>query len=131
MAPGSHIRGPVLKLVEGVPRSRQETDNLALVCTVRGARAVFIPRTIALVSRPDQKNGEIVEIETYSFLTTTPNELVATVYPIRMPVMLTEQTDCDQWLDGTVDEAGELIRPFPADRMKIVQAGEQTADLAG
>ena len=86
---------------------------------------------MALVSPLDQKNGETVEIETYSFLTTTPNELVATVHPIRMPVIPTEQAACDQWRDGTEDEAGQLIRSFPADRMKIVQAGEQTADLAG
>ena len=37
---------------------------------------------------PVKRDGENVEIDVYAFLTTKPNELVATVHPSRMPVML-------------------------------------------
>ena len=34
-----------------------------------------------------RKDGEQVELDVYSFLATTPNELVATIHPKRMPVL--------------------------------------------
>ena len=36
----------------------------------------------------------------------------------------------DQWIDGTDDEARELIRSYPANKMKIVQSGIERKDLA-
>jgi putative SOS response-associated peptidase YedK len=38
---------------------------------------------------PVRKDGPKVELEVYAFLTTTPNELVATINHERMPVLLT------------------------------------------
>jgi putative SOS response-associated peptidase YedK len=38
---------------------------------------------------PVKKDGPIFELDVYAFLTTTPNELVATVNHERMPVVLT------------------------------------------
>jgi putative SOS response-associated peptidase YedK len=46
---------------------------------------------------PVRKDGETVEIDTFSFMTTTPNELVATVHPSRMPVMLVGEEAHDRW----------------------------------
>lgn len=79
---------------------------------------------------PIKKDGETVAIDVFSFVTTTPNELVATIHPSRMPVMLVGLEACDQWINGTDTEAEALIRPYPADQMIIVQASEEKADLA-
>lgn len=58
----------------------------------------------------------------HSILTTTPNELAATVHN-RMPVMLSGEM-FDQWLCGTPDEAARLIVPSPGDDLEIFAAGE-------
>lgn len=57
-----------------------------------------------------------------SVLTTTPNELAATVHN-RMPVILS-QNAYDQWLRGSADEAAELIQPSPAEELEIFGSGE-------
>lgn len=78
---------------------------------------------------PIRKDGDTVELEVYSFLTTKPNELVATVHPSRMPVLLTEEPDFDCWLNGSPDNARELIKTYPDDQMEIVQAAKDKKDL--
>ncbi len=40
---------------------------------------------------PLKKDGPSVELEVYSFLTTTPNPLVETINHERMPVLLTSE----------------------------------------
>jgi putative SOS response-associated peptidase YedK len=50
---------------------------------------------------PVKKDGPNVEIETYSFLTTTPNSLVSTINHERMPVLLTREDEFETWLRGT------------------------------
>jgi putative SOS response-associated peptidase YedK len=72
---------------------------------------------------PMKKDGPKVEIETYAFLTTTPNSLVATVNHERMPVLLTREEEFDVWLRASLDEAIALAREHPADRMRIAQEG--------
>ncbi|MEM9027089.1 MAG: SOS response-associated peptidase [Pseudomonadota bacterium] len=76
---------------------------------------------------PIKKDGESVEIDTYSFLTTSPNDLVATVHPSRMPVILATTDDQDAWLSGG-DTAIALARRYPADAMRIVRKGPDKAD---
>jgi len=78
---------------------------------------------------PIKKDGETVETDTFSFITTTANDVVAKVHP-RMPVLLAGQEACDRWIDGTEADAKDLIKPFPADQMKLVQSGKEKADLA-
>ena len=78
---------------------------------------------------PVKKDGESVEIDVYAFLTTKPNELVATVHPSRMPVMLVSASDHDQWLNGTPDEARAVIRSYPARDMALVQSSTERRDL--
>jgi putative SOS response-associated peptidase YedK len=72
---------------------------------------------------PMKKDGPKVDIETYAFLTTTPNSLVATVNHERMPVLLTREEEFDVWLRASLDEAIALAREHPAERMRIAQEG--------
>ncbi len=59
--------------------------------------------------------GEIVK--TFSIITTTPNELMATIHD-RMPVILHPE-DEKKWLKQTSkNELLDLLKPFSADRMK-------------
>ncbi|WP_397544366.1 SOS response-associated peptidase family protein [Roseovarius salis] len=75
-----------------------------------------------------QYRGEQVEIDTHTIITTGPNELVRPVHPDRMPVIIAP-ADHETWLRGDPDEAAQLMRPFPAGRMRIVRKGEGvTAD---
>jgi putative SOS response-associated peptidase YedK len=78
-----------------------------------------------------KKDGPVVEIETYSFLTTTPNSLVATVNYERMPVLLTREEEFETWLKGSPDEAFALLREYPAEKMRLVQEGFDKEDLLG
>ena len=70
-----------------------------------------------------KKDGPNVDIETYAFLTTTPNSLVATINHERMPVILTSEDEFDTWLRGSTDEAFALAREYPPKKMRIVQEG--------
>ena len=76
--------------------------------------------------KPD---AEPVELNVYAFLTTVPNEIVKSVHPTRMPVMLTSKDEFDTWLDGSVEETYRLVRPLPSSQMHIVHTGE-TKDAA-
>jgi putative SOS response-associated peptidase YedK len=78
---------------------------------------------------PVKKAGTPVNIETYSFLTTTPNELVSTINHERMPVLLTREEEFDMWLRGSAEEAFALGRQYPAERMRIVREGFSKQDL--
>ena len=77
---------------------------------------------------PLKKDGPAVEIETYSFLTTTPNPLVATINHERMPVLLTREQEFSTWLEGPPGEAMALAREFPPGQMRIVREGAEKKD---
>lgn len=72
--------------------------------------------------------GKMVEIDTHTILTTTPNELVRPVHPDRMPVIL-EEGDHEAWLTGDSETAAGLLRSFPAERMAIVREGDARQDI--
>ena len=78
---------------------------------------------------PVKKDGPNVDIETYSFLTTTPNSLVATINHERMPVLLTNTVEFETWLTGSADDAFALAREYPSQQMRIVQQGFDKKDL--
>jgi len=83
------------------------------------------PFALAGLWRPYKGNyggGEERELITSSMVTTTPNALTKETHPDRMPMIL-DPDDYDLWLTGTPDEAFELIKPFPAERMVIHQQG--------
>ena len=58
------------------------------------------------------------DIETFTIITTTPNELCSKIYD-RMPVILKEQ-DFRRWIDPAtpLEEVGSLIQPYAADLME-------------
>lgn len=72
--------------------------------------------------KPD---GEEVKMDTYAFLTTTPNLVVKPIHPNRMPVLLVGEDAHKTWINGTPDEAIELAKPYPANEMQIVAKGEK------
>jgi putative SOS response-associated peptidase YedK len=72
---------------------------------------------------PVKREGPNVDIETYSFLTTTPNSLVGTINHERMPVLLTHEEEFDIWLRGSAEDAFALAGEYPPKKMRIVQEG--------
>ena len=78
---------------------------------------------------PIHKDGETVELDTFSFMTTKPNELVATVHPSRMPVMLVGEEAQDRWLTGSDADALSLVQSYPSDLMQMVQARTEKRDF--
>ncbi len=80
---------------------------------------------------PIKRDGPSVEIDTYSFMTTTPNALTAGINHERSPVMLATDTARDTWLNGSPEDAYALAAPYPADGMRIVREGFDKADGVG
>ena len=68
-------------------------------------------------------------LETFTILTTDPNELMEQVHN-RMPVIL-EPQDYDRWLDPEVTERPpvDLLRPFPAERMRAWPVSERVGNV--
>ena len=65
----------------------------------------------------DKKTGE--RIESYTMITTTPNELVGKVHG-RMPVILAKEEE-DVWLNPDITEPEQLkplLKPYPAEQME-------------
>ena len=77
---------------------------------------------------PIKKDGDPVELDVFSFMTTTPNSLVGSINHERMPVLLSSEKDFEAWMSGTPDEAFKLVREFAPDRMRIVQSGFEKRD---
>lgn len=65
-----------------------------------------------------QKDGE-TEDDLFAFLTCSPNEIVAPIHEKAMPVILTDESDFNAWLDGV--EAKDMQRPYPATRMRVLE----------
>ena len=78
---------------------------------------------------PIRRDGAPVEIDTFAFMTTTPNALVATINHERMPVILDSEEAATTWLEGTPDAAFALARELAPERMQIVQEGFEKRDL--
>lgn len=57
----------------------------------------------------------------FAFLTTEPNAVVAPIHPKAMPVILTDPSDCAEWMAGGKDSL-RLQRPYPADQMTQISA---------
>jgi putative SOS response-associated peptidase YedK len=79
--------------------------------------------------QPGPSEGESRET-THTIITTTANDVVRPVHPDRMPVIL-DPADYERWLTGSADEANALLRPFPAERMRIVAEGVGLRSDAG
>jgi putative SOS response-associated peptidase YedK len=113
------------------PKRRCEASHLALVL-LKGSdpRPLFaLPGIWRRYKGPVKKDGPNVEIDTHSFMTTTPNSLVATINHERMPVLLTNEEEFETWLRGSPEEAFALAREYPPEKMRIVQEGLKKEDL--
>jgi putative SOS response-associated peptidase YedK len=78
-----------------------------------------------------KKDGPAVDVETYAFLTTEPNDLTRSINHERMPVLLAGDDQFDTWLSGSTDDAFALAKSFDPARMRIVQSGKDKEDLLG
>jgi putative SOS response-associated peptidase YedK len=69
-------------------------------------------------------------LESFTILTTSPNELVRPIHD-RMPVIISCE-DYDRWLDPRVDSAGvaDLLKPYPASDMQANPVGTQVNNPA-
>ncbi len=65
----------------------------------------------------------------FSFLTTTPNALVAPIHEKAMPVLLLDEQDRETWLTGTLDDALALQRPAPDDALRVIAIGQKQDGL--
>lgn len=77
---------------------------------------------------PVKKDGPNVEQDVFSFMTTTPNDLTVSINHARSPVLLTSEDDFATWLRGDAADVEQLLRPYPAERMRIVQEGFDKRD---
>ncbi len=77
---------------------------------------------------PIKKDGPVVEVETYSFMTTVPNAATASINHERSTGLLTSEAEWSMWLTGTDDDALRLVAPIAADRLRIVQEGFSKKD---
>ena len=73
-------------------------------------------------------------LETFTILTTDPNELMAPIHN-RMPVIL-EPKDYARWLDSGNAAAGDaarppvdLLRPFPAEKMRAWKVSDRVGNV--
>jgi putative SOS response-associated peptidase YedK len=77
---------------------------------------------------PVKKDGPAVDLDTFAFMTTVPNALTASVNHERSPVLIVSDAAQERWLKGAPDDAFELARPYPADRLRLVREGFEKAD---
>ena len=80
---------------------------------------------------PVRKEGPAVEIDVYSFMTTRPNALTASINHERSPVVLAGVDQHAAWLGRDEQAALVSLQPFPGERMRIVQEGFEKKDLLG
>lgn len=78
---------------------------------------------------PLKKDGDPVEVDLYSFLTTEPNDLTRSINHERMPVLLSTDDQFETWLSGSSAEAFALAKSFNPALMRIVQSGKTKQDL--
>jgi putative SOS response-associated peptidase YedK len=80
---------------------------------------------------PIKKNGENVSQRVFAFMTCDANGLESAQHHGRMPVLLDTDEQFDTWLHGSEGEALSLAKPFPDERMCIVQMGSARKDMLG
>lgn len=78
--------------------------------------------------RGSMKNPRRGEHELFAFLTCEADAIVKPIHPKAMPVILTEPTEIELWMNAEWKEARALQRPFQAERMMLLPV-EQAALL--
>lgn len=69
--------------------------------------------------------GEYLEFNTFSIVTTIPNEIVKPIHPSRMPVII-DPIDYDTWLNKNITKASELLIQYPSEMMKVAGLGSKS-----
>ena len=59
----------------------------------------------------------------FAFLTTEANAEVSPIHPKAIPVILTNESEVDVWLNAPTPVAMELQRPLPDGKLRIVARG--------
>ena len=70
------------------------------------------------------------EHKLFGFLTTNANDVVGAIHPKAMPVILSTETEIEQWMTAPADQALKLQRPLPDGTLKIVMTGEREDQAA-
>jgi DNA-binding XRE family transcriptional regulator len=83
-----------------------------------------------MIKRGTKSNPIEGEHQLFGFLTTDANAEVGAIHPKAMPVILTTETEIEQWMTTPAEEALRLQRPLPDGSLKIVATGEKE-DAAG
>jgi len=76
----------------------------------------------------DDSEPETDLVETFTIVTTEPNDLVADLHH-RMAVILPEN-EYDRWLTGDADDVTELLAPYPGDEMRAYPVSTAVNDPA-
>ncbi len=63
--------------------------------------------------------------ELFGFLTSEANAIIASILPKAMPVILTEPSEFDRWLEADTIDALKLQRPLSDKALRIVAKGEK------
>lgn len=66
------------------------------------------------------KDGETTD-DLFGFLTCAPNDVVASIHPKAMPVVLTHTAEWTAWLSAPWAEASTLQRPLPNDDIQVAE----------
>jgi hypothetical protein len=117
-----------------VPRDRQSSFDPQLLAKYQRRFPDFNDKIISMYARGMSvreivahvrelyRDDELVEIDTVTMVTTTPNAVVKPIHPDRMPLIL-DPSDYETWMAGDPEEARRLARPWPDDRLQIVREG--------
>ena len=111
-----------------VRTSRAALARKFMLSDNRSAAFDALPAIYRQWTGPIKKDGPNVDPEVFSFMTTLPNTLTATINHERSPVLLTEEEQLATWLTGTPEEAFGLIKTSDPERMQIVQPGFEKKD---
>mgnify|MGYP005845058827 CR=1 FL=1 len=103
------------------PRGRAPATYVWFGVTGEGARPPFALAGLWRRFRGRYRD-EDVAIDTVTMVTTTPNALVRTAHPDRMPAILPPGA-WEDWLTASPETAFARIAPFPAEAMRVVREG--------
>ncbi|MGR6430449.1 SOS response-associated peptidase [Rhizobium sp. PAMB 3174] len=66
----------------------------------------------------------LITTDLFGFLTCEPNGIVGPIHPKAMPAILTTKEEITAWLSAPWEEAKELHRPLPDDRLTLLPASK-------
>jgi putative SOS response-associated peptidase YedK len=106
-------------------KRKSKTDKQAFAIRRRDEE----PLLLAGLWASNKQIEEGHDVESYTVLTHTPNDLVADIHD-RMPVIL-ERSEIHTWLHGPWEEAKPLTKdPFEADRMEVFAVSNDVGKVA-